>query len=476
MARARKPEEPTSYEGRTQTPTEIAPRVEAVKAVLGDRLSTSEAARQLGISRPNMQTLVHRAEAAVIAALTPRSTGPTPRPTRERELETELTRLRKQNAKLEQQLAAMDDMLGAAGEIIRSLRGLPPRKSPRSSKSSPQPQATSADDEDPEPPASMTLLARVVARMATMSDLGARAARALGVGTTTLRRWLGRFALGEPLLRRRGGRATPVMPAAEHAVRGLVRSLGGLPGAASLAHSVAGVSRRSAARLKQDELAVIERERQAAAASVSVLAPGIVRGFDQLYLADGLALIAADASVPYRTSAVHVPSYDAANVAAALEADFRAHGPPLVLRLDRARCHDAPAVASVLHANRVLPLHGPAHHPQYYGQHERQNREHRAWLAHHPTAGPADLTAMRMALNGLWRRPTLDWRTAEELWLARRPLDDDRNQLHDEVHERAGRLRADGVAADMAMRLAIEQALIKRGYLAITRGRRVLCE
>ena len=37
-------------------------------------------------------------------------------------------------------------------------------------------------------------------------------------------------------------------------------------------------------------------------------------------------------------------------------------------------------ISLVVHLNRML--HGPARYPQYYGQHERQNREHQAWLAH----------------------------------------------------------------------------------------------
>ena len=83
------------------------------------------------------------------------------------------------------------------------------------------------------------------------------------------------------------------------------------------------------------------------------------------------------------------------------------------------------------------------------------------------------------ALNRLWRRPTLAWQTAEEIWMNRPPLDDARTLFHDEVYERAARRRDDGIAPDLAMRLAIEQieqALITRGYLRIVPGRQVLCE
>jgi hypothetical protein len=419
-----------------------------------------------------MQTIVHRVQAAMIGALMPRPSGPTPTPARERELEQEAARLRAKNAKLEAQLQAADDMMGAAGEIIRSLRGLPPMKSPRSSTSSTRsPKAKPpANDEDPEPPTATgpELIARFVARVATMPDMASRAARVLGVPLGTLRRWLDRVLRSEPIWRRRGGVRQPASPAAEREIRDRVRELGPLAGAASLAHSVTGVSRRTAAELKRDELTAIERERRAACARVCVTRPGVLRGFDAMHLDEGYALIAADAAVPFRTSAVRVPTYDARHVAAALDADFTTHGAPLAVRLDRASCHDAGPTASVLRTHRVLVLHGPPHHPQYYGQLERQNREHDVWIAHHTSH---DFDRMRSALNRLWLRPTLGWRTAEAIWNERPPLDDDRDRLHDEIQQRIARLRGQGVRDDMAMRLAIEQALIERGYLTITPGR-----
>ena len=100
-----------------------------------------------------------------------------------------------------------------------------------------------------------------------------------------------------------------------------------------------------------------------------------------MYLSTGFALNAADACVPYRTSCAHVGAYDAEHVARVLDADFRQHGAPLVLRDDCARCHTAPAVMSVLDAHGVALLQGPPYYAPYYGQLERQNREHRDWLA-----------------------------------------------------------------------------------------------
>ena len=50
------------------------------------------------------------------------------------------------------------------------------------------------------------------------------------------------------------------------------------------------------------------------------------------------------------------------------------------------------------------------------------------------------------ALNCRWRRPTLQWRTAHEMWAARPPIEDDRDELHDEVEHRTARLRVHEVA------------------------------
>jgi len=155
MPRPRSKNEPSTYQPRPAVPPEIAQRVTVVKAILGERLTITAAAEQLGIARVNMQTLAHRADAAIIESMTPKPSGPRPRSPRERELELEVKRLQRENAKLQEQLQAADDMMGAAGEIIRSLRGLPPRPSSRSS-SGPSPSTSkpksASDDSDPEPP------------------------------------------------------------------------------------------------------------------------------------------------------------------------------------------------------------------------------------------------------------------------------------------------------------------------------------
>ena len=71
-------------------------------------------------------------------------------------------------------------------------------------------------------------------------------------------------------------------------------------------------------------------------------------------------LVAADASVPFRTSAAVVAHYDADSVARLLDDDFHRHGPPLVWRADRARMHRTDAVREVV---LVWPDGAPAPEP-----------------------------------------------------------------------------------------------------------------
>ncbi len=479
MARPRRPNEPSTYETQPEIAPELKKRYELIREVLADRMTISDAAKELGIARVNMQSLIHRADQAIASSLEPRPTGPVPKPEAEKALEARVAQLEKENAKLHKQLQAADDMMMAAGEIIRSLRGLPPamsRSSSPRSKRSPKPPKS---DDDPERATEESTLRQALQRLRTSCRDLVRPARLLGIAVKTLRRWLTRLDEHRPLRERRGGVMRAGPPQSEERVRQTVRDLHGLPGAESLARSVVGVSRRRAAAIKSEVLTAMERERKATCARVDITEPGVVRGFDAMYVRDGFALAAADASVPYRTSIEYVSAYDADHVAAFLEQDFTTHEPPLVLRDDRASCHTAPAVLSVLDRHGVVLLQGPAYYAAYYGQLERQNAEHREWLAWlEPTTDElqSEFDRMKSAFNERWLRPTLDWSSAAQCWSTRRSLEDERSSFLDDVHDRAARLRGRRVEDRLAMRLAIEQALTQRGYLRITPGRKVLCD
>ena len=108
----------------------------------------------------------------------------------------------------------------------------------------------------------------------------------------------------------------------------------------------------------------------------------------------------------------------------------------------------------------------------------RQNREHRASLdaagVLDPDALAVECARMVEALSTLWRRRTLSWCTASDAWNRRPALVEDRAALREEVDDRAARLRRHldvrGAPADLAERLAIEQALTTRGYLRLEVG------
>jgi transposase InsO family protein len=269
----------------------------------------------------------------------------------------------------------------------------------------------------------------------------------------------------------------PIDPAMRERVCSIVRATHGLVGASNLGR-MTGLPRRICAGIKKRELCEMERERKERCGRIVVTEPGIVRGFDAMHVMarEGKAywLVAADAAVPYRTSITTVPVYDAKHVIEALEADFEKHGAPLVLRLDRAACQRTPEVHQLLERHQVLALHGPPRHPLYYGQLERQNREHRAWYARLRNVSLRELgaagEAMRTALNALWPRSTLDGCTAEQAWGARKPLDVDRRELITDVERCTSGLVTRGVELLRARRIAIESALTRLGVLHVKQG------
>lgn len=307
-----------------------------------------------------------------------------------------------------------------------------------------------------------------------MRDLGlATAAETVGVDRSTLRRWRWRRDHGRALARRRGPRPLPIPDGAHAEAVSTVRELRGLIGAEALRRECPGLTRRAAARLKAKTCTAMERERRASAAHVEVSVPGVVRGFDSMEIGRAAhLLVASDGATPFRTSWSLEPRYDGDTVARMLGEDFARHGPPLVVRFDRARQHDAPAVRHVLTAHGVLALHGPPRHSQYYGQHERLNRDQREWLR--GDAGEVNRSTiddMMRSLNNRWPRRRLGWRTGAEGWSRRAELNVDREQLRKEVEDACRHLVVDdGLKPDLGWRLAVEHALTKRGLLRVVPG------
>lgn len=453
---------------------EALPRLAVVVEVLAGIKTISAAARELELSRNRFQSLLHRSLAALSQEVTVHPAGRPPRPPQVAQLQTELKRLQRENARLARQVGATERLLEVASGLLQGRIRASGRQ--RRMKSSARGGNEGGEDSEPET-ARRALLTRADA-MRQLNLAAPLIAAIAGVGASTLRRWRARRRRGQSLLRCTGHRRvrqTPIAIGTVDAAARLVRRLHGLVGAASLARSV-GVSRRSAARIKRLTLTRMEHERKAGLRQIRIAVPGLLRGMDAMQFPgsrDRYALIAADGAVPYRTSLTLGSRYDAALVTRALESDLEQNGAPLVYRLDRASAHDAPAARAVLAAHQVLVLHGPPRYPCYYGQLERQNREHRAWLRAGPLPDDRELEPclreMLEGVNRLWRRRTLGWRTAAEAWSARPPLSVDRDALHEEVRERARaiarRLSGRGQPADLAERLAIEQTLTRMGYM-----------
>ncbi len=457
---------------------EVAPRVQAVLKVVTGQWTVTEAAAELGMSRNRFQTLMHRSLEAMVGELEQKPAGRPARAERERQLEEETTRLRRENERLQGRVSTIDRLLGVASDMLKGrteASGRQKKKSPSTSPTS----STKASNEPEDPDGEARRKLDDVVQLRQLGLGTTLSAAIVGVSLSTVRRWAAAQRNGQPLRRRCGpARAVPNAAMVNKAVE-MVRELRGLVGAASLGVST-GLSRRQAAAVKQDEQTAMERERKAACTSVIISTPGIVRGFDQMYVwtHEGwrFPLVSADAAVPYRTSILVAEAYDEDAVLAALERDLAEGGAPLVWRRDRHSAHRTDAVVRLLEAHGVLTLQGPAYYPRFYGQLERQNRDHRAWLDQGGVLPAAALQPacdrMKTALNEHWRRRALGWRTPAELWNARPPITrQQRDSFRKEVYDRAARLdRHMDHDNDLAMRLAIEQALTNRGYLRLERG------
>lgn len=469
-----------TYVRAPEPPPEHAARYQVMLEVISGKLTVSAAAKQLGMSRNHFQTLLHRGLEGMIDKSMPQPSGRPAKSPREAELEVEVEKLRRQNARLQERVDTIDRLLGVAGDLLKG-RVEPTRRSRRSKAES---QKSATDDEDASEEAE-TLARTGLDGALEMRRLGLKAplaAAIVGAGASTVRRWAKRNRAGTRLRYARGPARAPV--AAEVAAQALdvLQQLGGQIGVRALSKAVPELSRSQASELKARALTERERERKREATRIEITVPGILRGFDAMTVqttgGPRWLLIAADACVSFRTTGRVVEHYDGASVALALEADIARHGAPLAIRFDRCKAHLTDDVLAVLDKHGVLVLQGPPYYPRFYGQTERQNREHRAILDAHGGLSPAELIAtcdnLLRAVNELWPRPSLNWRTARDVWDNRDTVKDDRDQLRDEVADRAARLALSsserGLPDDFFVRIALEIALERRGYLRRLEG------
>ena len=441
---------------------------EAMLQVLSGAMTVTDAAATVGLSRLRFQTRMNRGLHGLLRALDEQPRGRKPMPESEQALKEQVRALQKENAELQRQVEASARMMQTAGEWMR--KGLQSAGRRRRAKPTAEAAVSDADDDGP---AKLLEAASELRAAGVPTSLVVAAA---GVSAPTVRRWRARRRTGVPLRCKRGPRPHLAFPP-ENVMRArkLLSGTRGCVGAAPLARA-SGLTRRVAAVVKAEHLTQSERERRRESTRVSVV-PSVVRGFDAIDVSGVPVLISADGAVPYRTSVCVAARYDTAAVADAVAKDFAEHGAPLVWRVDRWKAHVTQPVLDVLEEHQVLLMHGPPRHPRFYGQLERQNREHRAWfdtLNGDVRELPRECESMREAFNELVPRRTLDWRTAGAAWRSRVRVTVDRGELKQEVEERVAKLLEQealrGAYPGLVERLAIQAALIKRGLLRLTKG------
>lgn len=464
MAKSRYTKAPTP-------PPELEARFQMVLEVLSGKTTVTDAASRLGWSRNHFQSVLNTGLTGLLEALAPKPPGPKAKSPELAELQERVRELEEDNAYLEEKLSRVDKLMGLTSELMRGQRG----RGRRAASTPPKEKATTNEDDEPHGRARLAL--ETARRMRAEGAPATWAACATGTSASTLRRWSARAEQGSQLCQRRGPRPGCAAPADTAAAEATARELHGCIGAAALAHTGCGLSRRQSAEVLAKVRTQLEVERKAATRRIHVLAMGLMRGFDAMFALTtaGLrpVLVSADAAVPYRTQLAVAEHYDELAVAAALAADFEKNGAPLVLRMDRARQHATPLVTQVLDAHGVLVLHGPPHCPRFYGQLERQNREHQAWLISLGLLSVDELVSqcglMQSAFNEKLPRRSLRWQTASEVWSARPELNIDRLAFREEVEQLTRKLDEEKSGQwpyeDAAQRFAIEATLKQRGLL-----------
>src|SRR5262245_43498449 len=138
----------SDYVPEPEAPEEIRARYETILEVISGAITVADGARKLGLSRNRFQTLLHRAQAGMLAELAPKAAGrPKEKSDEERSMLDEIEKLKKENEKLQGRIETFERLLGVAVEL---LRGRQPKRTGRNwrSRTSSSTSTTSSDDED----------------------------------------------------------------------------------------------------------------------------------------------------------------------------------------------------------------------------------------------------------------------------------------------------------------------------------------
>lgn len=339
------------------------------------------------------------------------------------------------------------------------------------------------------------LALRVCTTLGDTPDVRRRVATAIGVTERTLRRWAQRRRAGEPLVRPRGRRPTPVARHRRQGVIGALLRLGPCAGVPVLRGLFRDVPYRTLAKLKRRFARAIRRRRGWYRKRLRWLRAGAVWATDfthpaarlpgtsnRLCLVRDLASGAQLAATPCRGERASV-------VCAVLAALFVALGPPLVLKHDGGGAFRAHATTALLRDHGVVPLRSPPRTPQYNGSCERSGGALKQRVAHvasangHPDRWThVDIAEAQRQANMTARPRGANGPTPADAFASRRPIGVQKRRAFKRTRDREitcalkthevkrGTMPSCTERAAI-VRKATQQALCKHGYLEFRRGR-----
>jgi transposase InsO family protein len=276
----------------------------------------------------------------------------------------------------------------------------------------------------------------------------------------------------------------------------LLRLLGPGVGVRPLQALCPGLARREVADLLRRYRRVWKRKRRLLTRALHWTRPGAVWAIDFAVPPVPLEghysrlLAVRDLASGHQLAWLPVSDESARTVSDTLQALFRAHGAPLVLKSDNGSAFVAGEIEPLLASWGVCALFSPPHTPRYNGSCEagigsmKVRTHHQAAAAGRPGEWTCDdAEAARLQANQTARPWGVRGPTPEEIWGVRQPVQ------HQErvAFAAAGRQREQealteqgyppgaivGPLAEAAVRrVAIERALIDQGLLAITAGPR----
>ena len=174
-----------------------------------------------------------------------------------------------------------------------------------------------------------------------------------------------------------------------------------------------------------------------------------------------------------------------------LEALFREHGAPLVVKNDNGSAFIANDLRQAVQCKEVAQLFSPPHCPSYNGAVERSNDVMKTYTHHHAVSDghpyawkSSDVEHARQLANTISRPWGEDGPTPDEAWQAREPIDvEERGKFQAALakHREVALVDLDLVNAEQPLslanqarldRLAMPRALEELGYLTFKRARR----